>query len=128
MVFRYEWDLIECKMWNSRLYFLSKCLFPWFRVLGPFFSASCPNETNTLKLEPLNHQMAFCIWRRVYWIQDGKLNTVGYFLSCFFHKNVSYLIPYQLTKFHCHIFFSSQDIKQNVLLSSYLDNCWRHEP
>ena len=24
-------------------------------------------------------------------------------------------------------FFPSQDIKQNVLLSSYLDNWWRHE-
>ena len=29
---------------------------------------------------------------------------------------------YQLTKFQCHIFSTSQDIKQNVLLSSYLDN------
>ena len=26
-------------------------------------------------------------------------------------------------KFQCHIFFPSQDIKQNVLLSSYLDQC-----
>ena len=30
-------------------------------------------------------------------------------------------MPYQLTKFQCHIFFPSQDIKQNLLLSSYLD-------
>ena len=27
----------------------------------------------------------------------------------------------QLTKFQCYTFFSSQDIKQNMLLSSYLD-------
>ena len=27
---------------------------------------------------------------------------------------------YQRTKFECHTFFTSQDIKQNVLLSSYL--------
>ena len=36
-----------------------------------------------------------------------------------FHENVPYLILYQWTKFQCPIFFSSQDIKQNVLLSSY---------
>ena len=42
------------------------------------------------------------------------------FLHDFFHKNVPYLILYQWTKFQCHTFFPSQDIKQNVLLSSYL--------
>ena len=39
-----------------------------------------------------------------------------------FHKNVPYLILYQCPKFQCHTFFSSQDIKQNVLSSSYLDS------
>ena len=34
------------------------------------------NITNTLKPEQLNHQMAFCIWGRAYWIQNGKLNTL----------------------------------------------------
>ena len=38
----------------------------------------------------------------------------------FFHKNIPYLLLYQLTKFQCHIFFPSWDIVQNVLLSSYL--------
>ena len=38
-----------------------------------------------------------------------------------FYKNVPYLILYQQTKFQCHTLFLSQDIKQNVLLSSYLD-------
>ena len=32
------------------------------------------------------------------------------------------LILYQLTKFQCHIYFPSQDIKQNLLLSCYLGN------
>ena len=40
----------------------------------------------------------------------------------FFHTNTPYLILYQLTKFQCHTFYPSQDIKRNVLLSSYLDN------
>ena len=44
------------------------------------------------------------------------------FSAWFSHANVPYLILYQLTKFQCHIFFASQDIKRNVLLSSYLDN------
>ena len=39
----------------------------------------------------------------------------------FFHKNVHYLMLYQWPKFQCHTFFSSQDIKQIVLLSSYLN-------
>ena len=37
----------------------------------------------------------------------------------FFHKNVPYLKLYQWTKFQCQTFFPSQDIKPNVLLSSY---------
>ena len=52
------------------------------------------------------------------------------FYAWFFHKNVPYLIPYQLTKFQRHICFPSQDIRQNVLLSSYswgfiLDHPWK---
>ena len=43
------------------------------------------------------------------------------FGAYFLHKNVSYLILYLWTKFQCHTFFLSEDIKQNVLLSSYLD-------
>ena len=29
--------------------------------------------------------------------------------------------------FQCHTLFLSQDIKQNVLLSSYLDSSWCHK-
>ena len=46
----------------------------------------------------------------------------AHFLHDFFHKNVSYLIIYLWAKFQCHTVFPSQDIKQNVLLSSYLDS------
>ena len=46
----------------------------------------------------------------------------GTFFASFFRKNLSYLILYQRAKFQCHTFFTSQDIKQNVLLCSYLDN------
>ena len=44
------------------------------------------------------------------------------FSAWIFHINSPYLILYQLAKFLCHVFFLSQDIKQIVLLSSYLDN------
>ena len=37
------------------------------------------------------------------------------------HKNVPYLILYKLTKFQYYTFLS-QDVKRNVLLSSYLEN------
>ena len=47
-----------------------------------------------------------------------RLAFGAHFLHDFFHKNVPYLILYQWTKFQCHIFFPSQGIKQNVLLSS----------
>ena len=39
-----------------------------------------------------------------------------------FHENAPYLILYQWTKFQCHTLFLSQDIKQNVSSSSYLDS------
>ena len=44
-----------------------------------------------------------------------------------FSENVLYLILYQWTKFQCHTLFLSQDIKQNVLLSFYLDSWWPHK-
>ena len=50
-----------------------------------------------------------------------------HFLHDFFHKNVPYLILYQWPKFQCHTLFLSQDIKQNMLLSSYLDKWWHHK-
>ena len=49
------------------------------------------------------------------------------FSAWFFHGNVPYLILYQWTKFQCHTFFTSEDIKQNVLLNSYLGIWWRHK-
>ena len=46
----------------------------------------------------------------------------AHFLHDFFDKSVPYLIFYEWTKFQCHNLFLSQDFKQNVLLSSYLDS------
>ena len=45
----------------------------------------------------------------------------AHFLHDFSIKMFLYLILYQQAKFQCHTSFPSQDIKQNVLLSSYLD-------
>ena len=39
----------------------------------------------------------------------------AHFLHHFFHENVLYLIIYPRAKFQYHTFFSSKDIKQNVL-------------
>ena len=44
----------------------------------------------------------------------------AHFLHNFFIKKIPYLILYIWTKFLCHNFLASQDVKQNVLLSSYL--------
>ena len=56
-------------------------------------------------------------------LKRGLVLVFGaHFLHDFFHENVSYLILYQWTKFQSHTFFLSQDIKQNKLLSSSLDN------
>ena len=51
-----------------------------------------------------------------------ELAFIAHFLHVFFDTNVLYSILHQLTKFQCHIFVPCQDIKQNVFLSSYLDN------
>ena len=47
------------------------------------------------------------------------------FSAWFFYKIVLYLIFHLLTKFHSYTFFPSQDVKQNVLLTSYFDS-WLH--
>ena len=57
-------------------------------------------------------------------IKRSGTNFCCKFSAWFFYKNVLYLILHLLTRFHCHTFFPSQDIKQNVLFSSYLDNWW----
>ena len=57
---------------------------------------------------------------------DWSLEVCAHFFAWFFHKNVPYLTLYQWTKFQCHTFFHSQDIKPNVLFSSYLDSSWCH--
>ena len=56
-----------------------------------------------------------------------KEQVDAHFLHGFFHKNVSYLMLYRWPKFQCHTLFLSQDIKQNMLLSSCLDEWWHHK-
>ena len=68
----------------------------------------------------------------LFWIIYQIIKRSGTSFCCIFsawflYKNVLYLILHLWTKFQCHTFFPSQDIKQNVLLSSYLDNWWHHE-
>ena len=46
MVFRYEWDLIESRMWN---WWFTECPCSRFGVLGSFFPASCPKEAYFFK-------------------------------------------------------------------------------
>ena len=56
-------------------------------------------------------------------IKKGVSNKILVHIFCMiFPQNVSYLTFYQLKTLQCHTFFPSQDIKQIVLLSSYLDN------
>ena len=43
-----------------------------------------------------------------------------------FHEKRSLLNTLSINKVQCCIFFPSQDIKQDALLSSYLENCLRH--
>ena len=71
-----------------------------------------------------------CCFRLYSKIKKGSETSFWCKLSAwFFHKNAPYLILHstQWTKFHCHNLFLSQGIKQNVLLSSYLDSWWCHK-
>ena len=45
----------------------------------------------------------------------NRLTSGAHFLHDFPKKDVPYLMLYQWTKFHCHTFFPSGDIKQKVL-------------
>ena len=61
-------------------------------------------------------------------IKKGPGASFWYTFSVWsFHENVPYLILHQWTKVQCHTLFLFQDIKQNVLLCSYLDSWWCHE-
>ena len=55
-------------------------------------------------------------------LRGMRLAFAAYFLHDFSSKSIFYLILHLWTRFQCHTFIPSQDIKQNVLLSSYLDN------
>ena len=59
--------------------------------------------------------------------KESETSFCCIFCAWFFHKNIPYLILYQWLKFQCHTLFPSQDIKQNVLWSSYLNSWWRHK-
>ena len=59
--------------------------------------------------------------------RDLGLTFGAHFLHDFFHKNLPYLILYKWPKFRCHTLFLSQDVKQNMLLSSYLDKWCYHK-
>ena len=77
------------------------------------------------KLTSISFLKQFLAWNGCFWLftKIKKGSRTGFWCiiyAWFFHKNVPYLILYQ-----CHIFFPSSDIKQSVLLSPYLDNCWR---
>ena len=68
-----------------------------------------------------------CVWLFIKIKKESGTSFVCTFSASFFHKNVTYSRLYQLIKFQCHTFFPSQDIKQNMLLSSYLDNSWHRK-
>ena len=75
--------------------------------------------------EFLVHNVCFGLFSKI-----KKESGTSFWCICsawFFHKNVPYLILYHWKKFQCHTLFPSQDMKQNTLLSSYLDCCWRHK-
>ena len=76
---------------------------------------------------PLSKYLIFRIiscMQCLFWViyQNWKRRLGLAFGAYFFHKNVSYLVLYQLAKFKYQTFFPSQDIKENVPLSSHLDN------
>ena len=68
-----------------------------------------------------------------------KLLTTCFYLTCetttlpalfsawFLKKNVSYIIFYQLAKFHCLIVFSSWEIEQSVFYNYLFRSRWCHK-
>ena len=67
----------------------------------------------------------FSLYRKIK--KESETSFWCTFSAWFFHKIVPYLILLQWTKFQCHTLFLSQDMKQNMLLSSYLYSWWRHK-
>ena len=107
-----------------------------FLATLPIKRACSKEKINLTFLRPFDYSVSkYLIFQRISCVHGsfGLFSKIkkgsGASISCtlsegFFCKNVSYLILYQWSKFQCHTFFLSQDIKQNMLLSSYLDNWW----
>ena len=51
----------------------------------------------------------------------------GSFSTWFLKKNISFVILYYLTKFHCLVAFTSWDIGQYVYSNCFLTRLWRHK-
>ena len=76
---------------------------------------------------PLSKYLIFkflaCIGCFELFVKRGVSTFWCTFSAYFFHINVPYLIPYQLTKFQYQTQFPSQNIKQYIFLNSYqIDN------
>ena len=65
---------------------------------------------------PVRFKLRASSWLFSFAWRESQLKKIK--IKMFFILQAIYL----WSKFQCHTFFPSQDIKQNVLLSSYLDN------
>ena len=59
-------------------------------------------------------------------IRSGT-SLLNSFSASFWKKNISLVISYQLTKFHCLVAFNWWDIKQYVYCNCLLTRLWRHK-
>ena len=99
------------------------------QCFGGFFRFSCATITqfdyNLFLKEFLGCSCCFGLFNKIK--KGSGASFCCIFSAWFFCKNIPYLILYQWTKFQSHTFFLSQDIKQNVLLISYLVSWWCHD-
>ena len=135
----YEWHTDEIQVTYGWYASDIRMTYEYIRVKYGWHTSTCEWHTDDIRVHTSDIRMTYEYIRVTYgWhtstycfglftkIKKGSgISFWCTFSAWVFHTNAPYLILYQLTKFQRHIFL--QDIKQNVLLSSYLHNWWRHE-
>ena len=128
------WNLIVTWLWIDTLIYIRKCIFQQSIANSmQNFDVFCPSRPDMVYIQAKIKLVKFYgnfprySFEKLIQTLGSGTSFLCTFSAWFFRKSLSYLILYQWTKFQCHTFFRSQDIKQNVLLSFYLGSWWRYK-
>ena len=117
----YDWHTDNIRVHTSDI----RITYEYIRVTYEWYTSTYEWHTDDIRVHTSYIRMTYECIRVTCWWHTSSYEYIYFLYGFFIQMRLIYLILYQLTKFQRHIFL--QDIKQNVLLSSYLHNWWRHK-